>query len=186
MTRALLLLASGVLTGLLAGCADPVLSAEIDALPGETAGISRGPMHRAGQPCTLCHSSAGGQTPTFSVAGTLYQKAGSKIPIEGATIDLTDATGATYKLTSNCVGTFYVEDTTWEPTYPLRVQITDGTTTIKMLTRVSAEGVQPVSSCSICHSDPASATSPGHLFLDKDPLVPDRAIPAQSCNRRGP
>jgi hypothetical protein len=120
------------------------------------------------------------------VAGTLYQKAGSKIPIEGAIIDLTDATGANYKAKSNCVGTFYVEESKWSPTYPLRVQITDGTTTIKMLTQVSEEGVQPVSSCSICHSEPASSTSPGRLFLDKDPLVPDRAIPAQTCGRRGP
>ncbi|MEP7121005.1 MAG: hypothetical protein ABJE95_08855 [Byssovorax sp.] len=182
MRSALLLL--GV--ALLAGCANPVLDEERTALGGEAVGVPHGPTHRPGQPCTLCHAAGGGASPTFSVAGTLYQKASGKIPIEGASIDLTDALGATYHLKSNCVGTFYVEETTWTPTYPVRVQITDGTTTIKMLTQVSDEGVQPVASCSICHSDPASATSPGHLFLDRDPLIPDRAIPAQTCGRGGP
>ena len=181
MRRAFLLLAFAF-----AGCGDPILDAEINALPGEAAGVGRGPAHRPGQPCTLCHSTAGGRSPVFSVAGTLYQKATGKIPIEGATITLTDATGATRALKSNCAGTFYEEEAKWVPTYPLRVQITDGQTTIKMLTEVRDEGVQPIASCAICHSDPAGPTSPGHLYLDKDPTVPDRAIPPQTCDRRGP
>jgi hypothetical protein len=184
MRRALFLLLTLALP--LAGCGDPILDAEITSLGGEAAGVGRGPAHRPGQPCTLCHSAAGGRTPIFSVAGTLYQKASSKIPIQGATITVTDATGATQALKSNCVGTFYIEENKWAPTYPLRVQITDGQTTIKMLTEIRDEGVQPVASCAICHAEPASAASPGHLFLDKDPMVPDRAIPAQTCDRRGP
>jgi hypothetical protein len=167
----------------LTGCTEPVLDAERDALPGEVAGVPKGPTHRPGQPCTLCHSSEGGQTPVFTVAGTLYQKLDGEIPIEGADIAVTDANGSSFTMQSNCVGTFYVDDNTWNPSYPLQVNVTYGQTTVEMLSYISQAGVQPVSSCAICHSDPASASSPGHLYLDKDPSVPDLPIPAQDCGR---
>ncbi|MFT3764555.1 MAG: hypothetical protein QM820_03415 [Minicystis sp.] len=181
----------GLLAALGAGCADPTLDAAIAALPAEEASIRPGPMHRAGQPCTLCHSDAGGRRPAFAVAGTLYQKVDSDIPIEGATIHLTDATGATYDVTSNCAGNFYVEEQKWLPTFPLFVEITysDGTsgggasgTTYQatMKTKIGRD-----TACASCHTDPPGPTSPGRVFLTSDPNVPDFPRPALDCNGRG-
>jgi hypothetical protein len=163
---------------LASGCADPVLAAEIDALGGETNGVRHGPMHRPGQPCLLCHSSEGGRSPSFSVAGTLYQKPNGDIPVQGATIHLTDATGATYDLTSNCVGTFYVEEQKWAPTFPLVVDISypQGGLTNKMKSKIGREG-----SCAKCHAIPAGVDSPGRVYLEKDLTAPDFARPALDC-----
>jgi len=163
---------------LASGCADPVLSSEIDALGGEANGVRHGPMHRPGQPCLLCHSDEGGRTPAFSVAGTLYQKPDGAIPVQGATIHLTDATGATHDLTSNCVGTFYVDERVWAPTFPLVVDISypQGNVTTKMKSKIGRDGA-----CAMCHVKPASAVSPGPVYLEKDPSVPDFATPALDC-----
>ena len=165
---------------LLAGCGDPVLDAEIAALPGNAPGVRNGPTHRGGEPCTLCHSGGVGNPSAFSVAGTLYQKPTNKIPIEGALIHVTDATGAAHDLTSNCAGNFYVPATEWQPTFPLFVTVSDAATgtSIRMLSKVGRD-----SSCASCHSDPASADSPGHVYLIADPTVPDGTAPALTCGR---
>jgi hypothetical protein len=174
----------GALGALLAaGCGDPVLNAQIDALAGETPGVRTGPMHRAGQPCTLCHSDAGGRHPTFAVAGTLYQKIDNDIPIKGAILHLVDAAGSTYDVTSNCAGNFYVEDQKWQPTFPLFVDITytsGGDYHIKMKTKIGRD-----TSCASCHTDPPGPTSPGRVFLVTDPEVPDFERPALDCGGHG-
>jgi hypothetical protein len=172
-----LVLAFSLLT---AGCADPVIDAEIDALPGEVPGIPRGPTHRGGQPCTLCHSSYGGRHPTFSLAGTVYQKLTNEVPIEGALIQVTDATGTTRQFTSNCAGNFYVPDTDWEPTFPLFIDLSDPATdmSIKMISKIGRD-----SSCASCHADPAGADSPGHVYLTSDASVPNGTAPPLTCGR---
>ncbi len=161
-------------------CADPVLDAEIAALPGEVPGIHTGPTHRGGQPCTLCHSSGGGRNPQFSLAGTVYQKPTTKIAVEGAVVHVVDATGATNDLTSNCAGNFYVTVDQWQPTFPLFVQVSDAATgmSIKMTTKAGRD-----SSCAQCHADPAGTDSPGHVWLTDDPTVPDLTAPPLDCGR---
>lgn len=77
-----------------------------NALPGEVNGVPRGPMHRAGQPCLLCHSSLGSATPNFSLAGTVYQKRSNDIALENAIVHVEDARGGTRDLQVNCAGNF--------------------------------------------------------------------------------
>jgi hypothetical protein len=155
-----------------AGCADPVIDAEINALPDD--GVRNGPTHRGGQPCLLCHSDEGGRNPAFSVAGTVYQKLTNKVPMEGVVVHVTDATGSSQDLTSNCAGNFYIDENTWTPTFPLWVSLSnpaDGTT-IKMISKAGRDGA-----CAMCHADPAGAGSPGHVYLVKDATVPDAQAP---------
>ncbi len=163
-------------------CADPVTDDRIAALPGEVPGIRPGPTHRGGPPCTLCHSSQGGRHPTFTVAGTVYQKPTNKVPVEGAVIHVTDATGATYDLTSNCAGNFYVADTQWQPIFPLHVDLSDAAAgiTTKMKTKIGRD-----SSCATCHADPAGTDTVGHVYLTSDPTVPDATPPPLNCGRGG-
>ena len=172
-------LAIGLLLAV-AGCNDPVLDAQIDALPGEVPGIPRGPMHRAGQPCTDCHSSYGGRSPEFSLAGTVFQKPTNKVAVEGAVVHVVDATFATYDLTSNCAGNFYVTTSQWEPTWPLFITLSDPQTSasVLMLGKIGRD-----TACASCHVDPAGTDSPGHVYLTKDPTVPDATPPPLTCGR---
>ncbi len=162
------------------GCPDPTLDAQMNALPGEVPGIPRGPMHRAGQPCTDCHSSYGGRHPIFTVAGTLFQKPTNRVGIEGATVHVTDVNGDTRDLLTNCVGTFYVTDDEWQPAFPLHISIEDPTSGlgVTMKTKIGRDN-----SCASCHVDPASTDSPGHVYLTKDPTVPDATPPPMDCGR---
>jgi hypothetical protein len=173
-----LLLALGLL--LAAGCNDPVLDAQIAALGGEVPGIRPGPTHRAGQPCTDCHSSYGGKSPEFSLAGTVYQKDTNKVAVEGAVIQVVDATGAMMGLTSNCAGNFYVTTSEWSPTWPLFITVADPQAgiSIRMLGKIGRD-----TSCGSCHVDPRGTNSPGHVWLTDDPAVPDAAPPPLDCGR---
>lgn len=166
----------------LPACADPVTDAEIAALGGEAPGVRTGPTHRGGQPCILCHSSTGGRHPTFTVAGTVYQKPTTKVPVEGALVHVTDATGATFDLTSNCAGNFYVADTQWQPTFPLWVDLsyTAAGIVTKMKTKIGRDG-----SCNFCHADPIGTDTAGHVWLTSDPTVPDMTPPSLNCGRGG-
>ena len=181
ITPRLLLLVSLLAAPVPLACSDPVLDAQIAALPDD--GVRNGPTHRGGQPCTLCHSSHGGKTPVFSLAGTVYQKpAPSKIPVENAVVHVTDATGATMDLTSNCAGNFYIADTQWQPTFPLFVDLSLPSTgeTIKMITKIGRD-----TACAQCHADPIGTDTVGHVYLTNDPTVPDMAVPSLTCGRGG-
>jgi hypothetical protein len=160
------------------GCPDPVLDAQLDALPGEVPGIRTGPMHRAGQPCTDCHSEYGGRHPVFSVAGTLFQKPTNLVGIEGAIVHVTDATGSFRPLTTNCVGNFYAQIGDWDPVFPLHVTIEDPASGLQktMKSKIGRD-----TSCANCHVDPAGPDSPGHVYLTNDPAIPDATPPPMDC-----
>jgi hypothetical protein len=166
-----------------AACSDPVQDALIAALPGEVPGIRTGPMHRAGQPCPICHSSYGGRHPTFTVAGTLFQKPTNKVGVEFATVHVTDVTGDARDLTTNCVGNFYIADTQWNPAFPLWVTVSDPatSTTATMTTKIGRDN-----GCAECHADPAGTDSPGHVYLTNDPSVPDATPPPMTCGGGSP
>jgi hypothetical protein len=51
---------------------DPILDADKAALGPEDPNVPEGPLHRAGQPCAVCHRD-GGEDPTFVFAGTVYR-----------------------------------------------------------------------------------------------------------------
>jgi hypothetical protein len=161
-------LAGWLVAASLAASCDPVHQAQIDALGGETPGVPRGPLHRPGQPCIVCHDGAVGDPPAFSIAGTIFQSASTTTPLEGATVSITSVDGTLQTLTTNAAGNFYASTRDYTPEYPLHVAVTSGGTTIKMQSHVGGNG-----SCAFCHADPSEPGSPGHVYFD----VPNGVAP---------
>ena len=173
-------LALGALLLAAAGCSEPILDDQMAALPDEVPGIPKGPMHRGGQPCTVCHSDEGGRHPIFTIAGTVYQKKDNTVPIEGVDIQITDATGASYTVTSNCAGNFYIEEVEWAPTFPVFVNLSYApyNTSFGMYSKIGRD-----SSCAFCHTDPAGPSAPGHLYVTSNPTVANNVPPPLDCGR---
>jgi hypothetical protein len=161
MSLARNLLASAVL--LATGC-DPVHSAAVAALGGEAPGVRRGPLHRPGQPCELCHDGAFGDPQEFIVAGTIFLRSSGLEGVGEAAVALTDAVGSKYVASTNAAGNFYVVPSEWSPLYPIQsivVSYTDLSAT--MYTDIGRQ-----TSCATCHFDPPGANSPGHIALLAD------------------
>jgi hypothetical protein len=145
------------------GC-DPVHDNAKGALGGEVAGIPPGPLHRAGQPCLVCHDGAPGDPSALSIAGTLFVDANlaSPQPEPGATVTLVDARGTTATATTNAAGNFFLAPSAFSPTFPVHVtSITKGAASITMHSHIGGDG-----SCARCHADPAGPDSPGHLYFE--------------------
>ena len=90
-----------------AGC-DPVHEQKMSALGGEAPGVPKGPTHRPGQPCLVCHGSQGPESPQFSVAGTVYRHLEGKEPSVDTRVRVVDAFGRDRTVITNQVGTFYI------------------------------------------------------------------------------
>lgn len=163
---------------LAAGCESPVEDDLIAAQGDEVEGLEEGPLHRYGQDCFACHDGYG-PGPEMAFAGTLFATPDEDIPVEAATITLTDATGDTRATVSNCAGNFYVLKESWDPVYPLRAEIecilpTDDPETVPerrrvvMATRINRNG-----GCNSCHQKGLpNADSVGQLYC-----LPDQPDP---------
>jgi hypothetical protein len=125
-----------------------------------------GPLHRAGQPCLVCHS--------FALAGTVYRHADDADGLSGASVDVTDGAGHQFSALTNEVGNFYVEvragssggggrrggtNIPWELVFPLQLKVHLGSVEKTMRTPAQRAG-----SCAECHSE-ASAESVAKVFL---------------------
>lgn len=152
---ALIAIASGTLTCSL----DPVHEEAVADLGPEAAGIPPGPLHRAGEPCLVCHG-PGGAAPTLSVGGTLYAAEDGLASLPGATVLLSDTFGRTFQTTTNAAGNFYVAAAAFAPIYPMYATVTYAGVRAAMSTQVGRDG-----SCAACHVDPASRVSAGHVYL---------------------
>lgn len=156
---------------------DPVHDAAVQALGPELPGVPKGPYHRAGQPCTVCHSPEGPAHTVFAIAGTVFSSASvpagqaGPIGVDGASVGVVDDDGAEFVVTSNCVGNFYVSPNVFNPAFPILVNVSkQGAGVVSMTTHIGR-----AMSCASCHSDPASASSPGHVYL------PTSAPSSDSC-----
>lgn len=141
------------------GSCDPYYDDQIAALGGDPPGVRKGPLHRPGQPCLLCHDGATGNPPAFSVAGTVYTNQNDLVPAVRATVTLTSANGAKWESQTNEAGNFYVSPTQYVPINPMSVVVTYGPDTAKMHGHVGRDG-----SCAACHIDPAGPASAGHIY----------------------
>ncbi len=146
---------------LLAACGDPVHDQQRESLGGETDGVPKGPLHRPGQPCLVCHSDYGPAHMILSFGGTIYQyDTDPLVPLKDALVTLTDAKGRIYEVQSNCAGNFYVQRADYDPTYPVRASVTYGTVPVSpMLSFIHRDG-----SCASCHTDPVGPSSNGHVY----------------------
>ena len=164
-TRSSLCVALLVLGAASAASCDPVEGDAITALGGEAPGVRRGPLHRPGQPCLLCHDGAIGDPPAFSIAGTVFETPTSALAEDGATVSLTDANMSQYVATTNGAGNFYLTPSEWSPVFPLSaITVTSASgMTVTMQSNVGRDGA-----CATCHFDPAGADSPGHVCVSLD------------------
>jgi hypothetical protein len=151
----------------LLGCRNPVNDDRIAARGGEQPGVRTGPLHRPGQPCTVCHSSAGGRHPEFSLAGTVFKAMDSLEPAAGAVVQVIDAGGVQKYFTANAAGNFYASTDEWSPSFPLWTACAyacgsapGGYVRASMQTQIFRSA-----SCADCHSDPVGPTSSGHIYL---------------------
>jgi hypothetical protein len=144
-----------------AGSCDPVHDDAVAALGGETPGIPPGPLHRAGQPCLVCHDGASGDPPAFSMAGTVFMDANALAPLVGGVVTLEGADGSTRAVITNAAGNFYLSPTDYLPDYPVHVtSVASGGVSVLMHSHIGGNG-----SCAGCHADPAGPGSPGHVYF---------------------
>ena len=145
------------------GCYDPVHEDAVDALGPEEPGVKKGPLHRPGQPCTVCHGGDGPGSPTFSIAGTVFQGPDTDDPLVGGAVRVWDSAGQTIALGTNCAGNFYALEGDFEPTYPIWASVFyDGE-------RVDMESpIFRASACASCHQPEPGPESPGRVFFADD------------------
>jgi hypothetical protein len=149
---------------LLPGCFDPVHDERVDALGPEAPGVERGPWHRPGQPCTVCHGGKGPGSPTFDLAGTAFERPGDRVPLVGGTIRLVDGAGRSLAVDTNEAGNFWVSESELTLSFPLWVSVEYGATVIEMRTPIFR-----ARSCADCHADPPGPSSAGHVYLRDEP-----------------
>lgn len=152
------------------GCESPVEDALIDAQGDEVEGLEEGPFHRYGQDCFACHNGYG-EGPEMAFAGTVFATPNDDIPVQAATITITDATGESRATISNCAGNFYILKESWDPVYPLRAEIecilpsADPDVAPEIRRNVMATRINRNGGCASCHTrGPANADSVGQLY----------------------
>jgi hypothetical protein len=159
------------LLGLLLAACDPVHDDAVSALGGEAPGVRRGPLHRPGQPCILCHDGALGDPQRFIIAGTVFQTSGANVAAVGATVKLTDANGTSIQVATNAAGNFYLTPSQFDPVVPIQVVVTDAngnSATMQTLIAGNLAEEPNNGSCASCHFDPAGPSSPGHVCMTLD------------------
>lgn len=164
LTRiALVMLAT---SGLGANC-DPVHDDLKASLGDEAPGVREGPLHRPGQPCTVCHDGQIGDPSEFSVAGTVFQNQNDRVGAEGAVVTMYSSDGKIYRATTNEAGNFYVSPQEFDVAYPMKTDVLYKGITVQMTTNIGRDGA-----CNQCHTDPAGPTSPGHVYIPPDGGTP--------------
>lgn len=165
-TTALALLSSLVLASLATSCSDPVRDAEIEALGDEDPAVPRGPEHRPGQPCVLCHSAGGpASSQPFVVGGTVFETDRDDSPgADGVRVAFVDSVGVEHVQTTNAAGNFFILESEWpDLAFPFKVGIKKGADAIPMTSTINREG-----SCAYCHRPGApSRDSVGQIYLKK-------------------
>jgi hypothetical protein len=165
--------AAAIATMALAACAidplhpDPVHQAEVDALGGEAPGVSPGPYHRAGQPCTVCHGPEGPAETRFVLAGTVFTQPSQPQGIGGVEVLMVDSVGSSPpagSVITNCVGNFFVTRDLWDPAFPIRAAVLLGTTGAQMVSHIGRAG-----SCASCHVGTPTLDSPGRVYVGAPP-----------------
>lgn len=169
----LLSLAALALGATTPSCTDPVLDKAVDRLGKETQNVDKGPYHRPGQPCLLCHQEGGSASNApFTVAGTIFAQPNRWVGVESAEVRMTDAEGTKYIAKTNCTGNFFVKPEEWNPHFPILVEVGKGSVRRSMKSVIGREG-----SCAGCHAmaDPDPLSQVGHidLFAGDEPGFPN-------------
>lgn len=174
--HALLLACSAAVCSLVA-CESPVQDEEIAAQGDEVDGLEESEYHRYGQNCLACHGGYG-PGPLFAFAGTVFATPTADVPVQAARITITDSAGQTITRQSNCAGNFYLDAESFEPTFPVRVEVEctlpDGTIRRNVMgTRINRDG-----GCASCHSvGGPTADSPGQVYCLPEGVESEFEVP---------
>ena len=150
------------------GCQDPVHGDRVDMLGGEFGGLRHGPLHRPGQPCTVCHGGEGPANAIFDLAGTVFQHpSGDVFGVPGVSVEVMDQHGGVVALDSNDTGNFYLSEGALGLEFPLRARVryfdSAGEHLVEMKTPLFR-----ARSCAECHSGPGQRSVP-RIFLTEGP-----------------
>ncbi|HVY47825.1 MAG TPA: hypothetical protein VHB21_18180 [Minicystis sp.] len=167
-----LALVVAALLPLASACADPVHDDAVEALGAENPNVPEGPLHRPGQPCLVCHDGSGPADLTFSFGGTVYQTEQDKTPMVGATVLLTDSSGAKQIAETNCAGNFFVEAVDFAPVFPVHVQVEFEAAVATMRSHIGVQG-----SCAACHVGKDTGAGVDHVYLAQGPMT----FPPSGC-----
>jgi hypothetical protein len=169
---------SAALVAFAVGCESPIEDDLIDAQGPEVEGLEEGPFHRYGQECFACHGGYG-PAPLMAFSGTIFATPTDDIPAAFATITVTDATGESRSVFSNCAGNFYLLQEEWNPVFPLRAEIEcslpsdDAEAAPELRRNVMATRINRDGGCNSCHSrGPATADSVGQLYCMPEQTSP--------------
>ncbi len=120
-------------------------------------------MH-PGRDCIGCHTEED-EGPRFLVAGTVYATGHEPndcygVPrAVGLKVEITDASGRVYPLSTNAAGNFYLERRSSNPfVYPYTARVID----LDGNTRVMA-GAQTDGDCNTCHTETGAEDAPGRI-----------------------
>jgi hypothetical protein len=149
----------GLATVALVDCVDATHDDQVQARGGEAPGVPTGPEHRPGQPCLVCHGGQGPASTSFSIGGTIYALPMQPAPAVGAQVQVEDIAGAAFVLPTNPAGNFYVTSAQWQPAFPIKMQVTLGSSTQQMLTSAGRDG-----SCAACHFGSPGPNTPGPIY----------------------
>ncbi|MCA9592916.1 MAG: hypothetical protein KC776_06380 [Myxococcales bacterium] len=146
------------------GCEDPVARDRGASLGPDRGGYEAGPLHRAGDPCTWCHTKGGTAHPHFDLAGTVYPNKDSSFGLEGVTVRLFDSAGRQQTVGSNFTGNFFLDEGALALSFPLWVKVEYQGQVAVMKTPIFRER-----SCSACHRRTQSSSSVGPVTLEESP-----------------
>jgi hypothetical protein len=158
------LLLTVALTWCALSCGDPVHDDAVNALGPEAPGVDKGPLHRPGQPCLVCHGGSGPASAHFSVAGTVFALKGMTCPLPNANVVITDLNFIVRQPTTNEAGNFWISASDWVPAAPYHVKVMVGMSFSTMTTHVGRDG-----SCADCHFSPPGPSTTGPVYLGVTP-----------------
>jgi hypothetical protein len=134
-----------------------------------TGGNSESPLMHPGVACIACHARSGdaastpaprkGGAPIFRVAGTVYPTGHEPNDCNGATgatVEVTDATGAVTSLAINAAGNFFSSAALPAPIHV--AVVANGK-------RRAMSGSPPVGDCNSCHTQTGANMAPGRIVL---------------------
>jgi hypothetical protein len=127
-------------------------------------GNEESPKMHPGGACIACHDKGEGEGPRFAFAGTIYPTAheptdcnGVDGPTEKAKVVILDKNGATFTLSANAVGNFYLAARTGIA-LPYRAKVVAGESERLMATE------QTNGDCNFCHTESGKNDAPGRIM----------------------
>ena len=139
--------------GVLDASGGSVYDGPIVCSSGQTSNAGNGPLMYPGETCNECHS--------FTIAGTVFKTEHERdncngVNVSGASVVLTDSTGAVTTLPVNNVGNFYSTDFI---TGPFQAKV--------VYQGRERDMVEPqgAGSCNLCHTEDGYYNAPGRIML---------------------